>query len=107
MPLEFSEYPLAKGRYGALAQLPQGGEIANQSLAIGGASVASAAFNARTDLIVVSKVDVDCRIAIGRPGGTADPVAVTTGAGQTRFLRAGSEYAFQVQPGDKLAVILA
>lgn len=106
MPLEFSEYRLAKGRYGALPQVPQGGEIANQSLAIGVGSVVSAAFNAATDLIVISKVDQDCRIKIGLPAG-ADPVAVTTGAGQTRFLRAGSEYCLQVQPGDKLAVIQA
>lgn len=102
MPLEFSEYRIAKSRYGALPQLPQGGEIANQSVAIGGASVPSAPFNAATDLIVVSKVDADCRIAIG-----AAPVAVIGGVGQTRFLRAGSEYAFSVQPGDKLAAITA
>jgi hypothetical protein len=51
---------------------------------------------------VISKVDADTRIAIG-----AAPVAVTTGAGQTRLLKAGSEYAFSVQPGDKLAAILA
>lgn len=102
MALEFSEYRLAKSRYGALPQLPQGGEIANQSVAIGAVSAASAAFNAATDMIVITKVDADCRIAIG-----AVPVAVIGGVGQTRFLRAGSEYAFQVEGGQKLAVIQA
>jgi hypothetical protein len=102
MALEFSEHRFAKNRYGAMPQLPQGGEVANQSLAIGAASVQSAAFNANTDLIVITKVDADCRIAVG-----PNPVAVTTGAGQTRLLRAGSEYSFAVEPGAKLAVIQA
>lgn len=102
MPLEFSEYTYPKLRYGAMAQLPQGGEVANQSIAIGGASTQSAAFNARTDCIVITKVDVDARIAIG-----PNPTAVIGGAGQTRFLRSGNEYSFAVNPGDKLAVITA
>lgn len=102
MPLEFSEYAYAKSMYGSQPQVPQGPEIANQSLAIGAASAASAAFNARTQLIVISKVDADCRIAIGPA-----PVAVIGGAGQTRFIRSGNEYAFAVEPGSKLAVIQA
>lgn len=102
MPLEFSEYRLAKTRYGALPQLTQGQEVANQVLAIGGVSVPSAAFNDRTDVIVVTKIDADARIAIG-----AAPVAVLGGAGQTRFVKAGNEYAFAVEPGQKLAVIQA
>lgn len=102
MPLEFSEYKLAKARYGALPQLTQGGEIANQSVAIGVAAALSGAFNDRTDCIVVTKVDADCRIAIG-----AAPVAVSAGAGQTRYLKAGNEYAFSVEPGQKLSAIQA
>lgn len=102
MPLEFSEYKLAKTRYGALPQVPQGGEIANQVLAIGAGSVQSAPFNAGTDLIVVSKIDADARVAIG-----VNPTAVVSGGGQTRYLKAGNEYAFQVEGGQKLAVINA
>lgn len=102
MPLEFSEYSFAKARYGVLPQLPVGQEHETQSVAIGAASVLSAAFNGRTELIVISKVDVDCRIAIG-----AAPVADNAEPGMTRFLRAGSEYAFAVDPGAVLAVIAA
>jgi hypothetical protein len=102
MPLEFSEYTYAKPRYGSQPQVPQGGEIANQSIAIGAGSLQSAAFNARTDLVVVTKVDADARIAFG-----TNPTAVAAGAGQTRYLKAGNEYAFAVEPGTKLAVINA
>lgn len=102
MALEFSEYKMARSVANGTPQMVQSGEIANQSVAIGVASAASAAFAGGTEIIVISKVDGDCRIAFG-----AAPVAVTTGAGQSRFLRAGSEYAFQVQPGEKLAVIQA
>jgi hypothetical protein len=106
MPLEFSEYVLAKTKYGAMPQLVQGQEIANQAVAIGATSAVSAAFNARTHAIVISKVDADARIAIGLPGGS-DPVAVSAGAGQTRYLKTGNEYAFAVEPGQKIAVIQA
>jgi hypothetical protein len=102
MSLEFSEYKYAKTRYGAMPQLSQGGEIANQVVAIAGASAQSAAFNARTDMIVITKIDADARIAIG-----ANPVAVSAGVNQTRFVKAGSEYAFHVEPGQMLAVITA
>jgi hypothetical protein len=102
MALEFSEYVLAKTRYGAMPQLVQGQEVANQSLAIGAGSVSSNAFNARTDVVVVTKIDADARIAIG-----AAPTAVSAGVGQTRYLKAGSEYAFAVEPGQKLAAIQA
>lgn len=102
MPLEFSEYVLAKRRYGTMPQLVQGQEVANQSIAIGAGSIPSAAFNARTDVVVVTKIDADARIAIG-----AAPVAVSNGPGQTRYLKAGNEYAFSVEPGMKIAVIQA
>jgi hypothetical protein len=102
MPLEFSEYSIAKTRYGALPQLTLGVELANQSIAIGGASVQSAAFGAATNVVVVTKIDADARIAIG-----AAPLAKSAGAGQTRYLKAGNEYAFQVEPGQILAVIQA
>jgi hypothetical protein len=102
MALEFSEYRMARATANGTPQMVQSGELANQSVAIGAANAVSAAFGGTTEIIVISKVDQDCRIAFG-----AAPVAVTTGAGQTRFLRAGSEYAFMVQPGEKLGVIQA
>lgn len=102
MSLEFTEYALAQAKDGKWPQVPPGAENATQTIAVGAASAQSNAFNGNTTLIVVSKIDADTRIAIG-----ANPVAVTTGAGQTRFLKAGSEYAFRVNPGDKLAAILA
>lgn len=102
MALEFTEYLHARRELAAQAQMVDGRELATQSVAIGGVSTPSAAFTDKTRAIVLSKIDVDCRIAIGK-----NPVAVSAGVGQTRFLKAGAEYAFDVQPGDKLAVITA
>lgn len=101
MPLEFTEYRFAKALQGALPQMPYGEKVATQTLAIGVGNIQSAAFNDRTQLIVVTKVDADCRIEIG-----ANPVAVA-GAGNGRFLKTASEYAFAVTPGHKLGVINA
>lgn len=101
MPLEFTEYRLARGVGGAMPQIPQGQELATQSIAIGGVNALSAPFNAKTDFIVISKVDADARIAFGQ-----NPVAVA-GAGGARYVKAGSEYAFTVDPGTKLGVINA
>lgn len=102
MPLEFTEYRYAPMRHGTAPQVPMGQEIETQSVAIGVASEQSAAFNERTELIVISKVDADCRIAIG-----VNPVADNAEPGMTRFLKSGNEYAFDVEPGDKIAVIQA
>lgn len=102
MALEFTEYMLPKVEYGVQPDVPYGIELATQSIAIGGGSVQSAAFDAKTRLIVVTKIDADARIAIG-----PNPAAVAGGLGQTRYLKAGSEYAFAVDGGQKLAVINA
>lgn len=102
MPLEFTEYSYARSRYGALPQIPIGPEHETQVVAIGAGSAASEPFNERTELIVITKVDADCRIAIG-----AEPTADNAEPGMTRFLRAGSEYSFDVDGGHKLAVIAA
>lgn len=102
MPLEFTEYLYAKSIYGAQPQVPMGQEIDTQVVAIGAGSVASGPFNSRTELIVISKVDADCRIAFG-----ADPAADAAEPGMSRYLKAGNEYAFDVEPGDRLAVIAA
>lgn len=101
MPLEFTEYRYAKAVYGAQPQLPYGPKIATQSIAIGAANVASSAFDARTEFIVITKVDADCRIEFGEA-----PVAVA-GAGNSRYLKAGNEYAFDVDGLHKLGVINA
>lgn len=101
MPLEFTEYRLAKPVYGNQAQVPYGPKVATQSVAIGAGSVQSNPFNDRTELLVITKVDVDCRIEIGE-----NPSAVA-GAGNSRYLKAGLEYAFLVDKGHKLAVINA
>ena len=70
--------------------------VANQTVAIGGTSVPSAAFNAATKIIRV-QTDTTCSIVVG---GTA-PVAT---AASGRFPANSTEY-FGTQGGDKLAVI--
>ncbi len=70
--------------------------VAVQTVAIGGSSAQSAAFNARTVIIRVH-ADAICSILIG---GT-NPTATATNA---RFIAGQTEY-FLVTPGDKLAVI--
>lgn len=102
MPLEFTEYLYARALYGQMPDMPPGQEIETQSVAIAAGSTLSEAFNERTKLIVVSKVDADCRIAIG-----AAPVADNAEPAMTRFLKAGNEYAFAVEGGHKLATIAA
>ena len=73
-------------------QLPSANE---QSIAIGGASVASAAFGAETKFVMIN-TDTACCLAFG-----VTPVAVTTahrmGANETRF--------YSTRPGDSVAVI--
>lgn len=70
--------------------------VASQTVAIGGSSTQSAAFNSATYMIRIH-ADAICSILIG---GT-NPVATTTNA---RFVAGQTEY-FLVKPGDKLAVI--
>lgn len=79
--------------YWQAAQTP--GLVA-QTVAIGGSSAQSSAFNARTVLIRVH-TDAICSIEIG---GT-NPTATTS---SMRFIAGQTEY-FLVRPGDKLAVI--
>jgi hypothetical protein len=107
---EFSEYHLPRGsEYQQLPQMCDCYEQANQSIAIGGASVQSAAFGPKTQNIVVSQITADCRVKIGpsTDNAGAGPIAVSAGVGQTRFLKAGNEYAFRVHPGEFIAVIQA
>lgn len=71
---------------------------ADQTVAIGGASVASVAFNAATTLVRLH-TDSICSILFGQPGAT--PTALTTSA---RMVAGQTEY-FGVLPGMKVAVI--
>jgi hypothetical protein len=69
--------------------------LAEQVVAIGGASVQSAAFSANTRMIRVH-TDAICSIKIG-----ADP---TADANSTRMAANSTEF-FDVRPGHKIAVI--
>lgn len=71
--------------------------VANQTVAIGGASTQSAAFQWNTALIRVH-ADIACHVVIGG----ANPVAT---ASSMRMIAGQTEY-FLVVPGDLLAVII-
>jgi hypothetical protein len=77
-------------------QVPENPEVANQTVAIGGGSLQSAAFNTLTRFVRVH-ADAICSVAVG---GT-NPVATAT---QRRMAANQTEY-FGVAAGDKLAVI--
>lgn len=77
------------------AQMAKQPPIAEQTVAIGGASVASAAFNAKTNYIRVH-TDAICSVSVG-----SAPVATATKA---RMAAGQTEY-FCVNPTDKIAVI--
>lgn len=70
--------------------------LVDQTVAIGGSSTRSAAFNANTGIIRVS-TDVACHLVIGGTAPTATTSSMRMAAGQTEY--------FLVSPGDKLAVI--
>lgn len=78
-----------------LAMMPVEPAVADQNVAIGSSSAASAAFNAATKFIRVN-TDSACSIAIG-----ATPVAVAT----AHRLAANETDYYVVTPGQKLAVI--
>lgn len=89
---EFAGTYADHGRGGSAAFAPP---VAEQTIAIGGASAPSAAFNTGTTLIRVH-TDAICSIKIG----TAPTASATTSrlaAGQTEY--------YAVRPGDKIAVI--
>jgi len=69
--------------------------ITEQTVAIGGTSTQSSAFNALTQVIRVH-TDAICSVALG-----ANPTATTS----TARLAAGSTEYFEVTPGHKIAVI--
>lgn len=80
---------------GNLVQSTQWPPITQQTVAIGGASVQSAAFNANTNVIRIN-TDAICSIAIG-DNPTATATTARMAANQTEY--------FSVYPGQKVAVI--
>lgn len=96
--LYISEFTTGRGQIGTVPQLaPPQPNVTDQSVGIGGASAQSAAFNAKTNFILVA-ADTACEIAIG-----ANPVAVS---GTSFRLPANiAPVGFCVVPGQMLAVI--
>lgn len=90
---EFSDATLPEGRIAAGHKpMPP---VAEQTVAIGGGTLQSAAFNAATNMIRVH-ADVVCSVSVG-----ANPTATAT---TMRIPANGTEY-FRVTPGQKIAVI--
>lgn len=90
---EFVQFPTVQGNP---IQAPMEPAVAEQTVAIGGASVASAAFNAKTRLVRLH-TDAICSVKFG-----SAPVASAT----TARLAAGQTEFHAVSPGDKVAVIV-
>ena len=93
--LYVTEYPHAASDQGKALPVGFGAPIANQTVAIGGGSLPSAAFSANTNLIRLN-CDATCSILIG-----TSPIASTSTA---RMAANQTEY-FGVLPGQKVAVI--
>jgi hypothetical protein len=74
---------------------PPGPVVASQTVAVGGASVQSAAFGSTTKLVSLF-CDIGCSISIA-----ANPTATTV----LQVLQQGITYSFPVSPGQKVAVI--
>lgn len=81
---------------GSFTQVALCAELANQTVAIGGSSAQSAAFNPSTTLIRVH-TDAICSVKVGGASPTATAANARMAANQTEY--------FGVTPGDKLAVI--
>ena len=90
---EYADLPVSNGRGLNIAQEPP---ITEQTVANGGATTQSSAFNGSTHVIRVH-TDTVCSISIG-----ANPTATTS----TKRLAANQTEYFYVTPGHKLAAIL-
>lgn len=95
MPVYVAEFTEPSRYAGSLMPAAAVPAVAEQTVAIGGASTQSSAFNAKTHLVRVH-TDAICSIAFG-----SDPTATTS----TMRLAADTTEYFEVQPGDKIAVI--
>lgn len=98
--LYIAEYSRLSGMPNAIAQIPQEPPDREQTVAIGGASVASAAFLPTTKCVRLH-TDAICSVKFGRGGDTADPAASAT----TQRMVAGQTEFKGVDPGAKVAVI--
>lgn len=81
---------------GSMTQMPYLPKQAAQTVAIGGSSTQSAAFGSSTNGIRVH-ADAICSVEIGGKNPAATTSSQRMAANQTEY--------FQVNPGDKLAVI--
>lgn len=77
--------------------------VAEQTLAIGGSSASSSAFNTSTRFVRV-ETDAICAIAFGSAPTAAAAVGTGTASGTLRMNANTVEY-FGVSPGHKIAVI--
>lgn len=94
--LYVQEYAKAAGDdMGKLVQAGQEPALASQTVAIGGSSVQSVAFNTRTKFVCLS-TDVICSVKFG-----TNPTAATS----DRRLPADDTHYYGVQGGHKVAVI--
>ena len=97
MPLYISEHEVMGAQHGGLVQAVRQAPLAEQTVAIGGASTQSAAFNARTQVVRIH-TDSICSIKFG-----TNPTATTTTA---RMIAGQTEYfAVPMGAGYKVAVI--
>ena len=92
--LRITEYP---GLFPGQAQIVATPATAQQAVAIGAVSVASAALNSGTSIVRLH-AEAICAVAVGG----AAPVANATNS--ARLIAGQTEY-FAVKPGDKIAVI--
>ena len=98
MPVDITEYrAMARDDRGVTVPCGQEPSIRNQTLAVGGASASSAAFNGATRFVRV-RTDEPVRVAFGE-----NPVAA---ADSMPLAQSSTEY-FGVVGGHKLAVISA
>jgi hypothetical protein len=79
---EYAE--LAIGPAGRVGQMPMDPPVAEQTIAIGGASVASSAFNAKTRFIRLH-TDAICSFEIGAATPTATATKARMAANQTEY----------------------
>lgn len=98
--LYITEYAMPVVANGQGVQCGQEPALAIQQLAIGGASVLSAAFHAQTRFVRLH-TDAICAVLFSNAAG-ADPTAA---AGTSQRMAAGSTEYFGVNPGHKVAVI--
>ncbi len=94
MPVYISEHEVMGAQHGGLVQAVRQPPLAEQTVAVGGSSTQSSAFNARTQVVRVH-TDVICSIKFG-----TDPTATTTtarmGAGQTEYFSVPMGAAYKI-----------